>query len=59
MVMYSKQGGMDIEQVAEDTPHLIHYEEVDPLLGLMPNQLRKIAFNLGLSGIAFKKYGEF
>ena len=59
MVMYSKQGGMDIEQVAEDTPHLIHYEEVDPLLGLMPNQLRKIAFNLGLSGIAFKNMVSF
>ena len=59
MVMYSKQGGMDIEQVAEDTPHLIHYEEVDPLLGLMPNQLRKIAFNLDLSGIAFKNMVNF
>ena len=59
MVMYSKQGGMDIEQVAEDTPHLIYYEEVDPLLGLMPNQLRKIAFNLGLSGIAFKNMVSF
>ena len=59
MVMYSKQGGMDIEQVAEDTPHLIHYEEVDPLLGLMPNLLRKIAFNLGLSGIAFKNMVSF
>ena len=59
MIMYSKQGGMDIEQVAEDTPHLIHYEEVDPLLGLMPNQLRKIAFNLGLSGIAFKNMVSF
>ena len=56
MIMYSKQGGMDIEQVAEDTPHLIHYEEVDPLLGLMPNQLRKIAFNLGLSELLLKTW---
>jgi succinyl-CoA synthetase beta subunit len=54
MIMYSKQGGMDIEKVAEDTPELIFYEEIDPLLGLMPNQLRKIGFNLELTGQAFK-----
>ena len=54
MVMYSKQGGMDIEKVAEETPELIFFEEIDPLLGLMPNQLRKISFNLGLTSQAFK-----
>ena len=48
MIMYSRQGGMDIEKVAKETPDLIFYEEVDPLLGLMPNQLRTIAFNLSL-----------
>ena len=59
MVMYSKQGGMDIEKVAEETPELIFFEEIDPLLGLMPNQLRKISFNLGLTGQAFKNMMSF
>ena len=59
MIMYSRQGGMDIEKVAEETPDLIFYEEIDPLLGLMPNQLRIIAFNLGLSGQAFKNMLSF
>ena len=54
MIMYSRQGGMDIEKVADESPDLIFYEEIDPLLGLMPNQLRTIAFNLNLSGKAFK-----
>ena len=57
--MYSRQGGMDIEKVAEETPDLIFYEEIDPLLGLMPNQLRTIAFNLGLSGQSFKNMLSF
>ena len=59
MIMYSRQGAMDIEKVAEETPDLIFYEEIDPLLGLMPNQLRTIAFNLGLSGQAFKNMLSF
>ena len=59
MVMYSKQGGMDIEKVAEKTPELIFFEEIDPLLGIMPNQLRKISFNLGLSDQAFKNMISF
>jgi succinyl-CoA synthetase beta subunit len=59
MIMYSRQGGMDIEKVAEETPDLIFYQEIDPLLGLMPNQLRTIAFNLGLSGQAFKNMLSF
>ena len=54
MIMYSRQGGMEIEKVADESPDLIFYEEIDPLLGLMPNQLRTIAFNLNLSGQAFK-----
>jgi len=54
MIMYSTEGGMDIETVAEETPHLIFTEEIDPLLGIMPFQARKVAFNLGLSGVAFK-----
>jgi len=59
MIMYSTEGGMDIETVAEETPHLIFTEEIDPLLGIMPFQSRKIAFNLGLSGAAFKEMVRF
>jgi succinyl-CoA synthetase beta subunit len=46
--MYSTEGGMDIETVAEKTPHLIHKEEVDPGAGIQAFQARRIAFNLGL-----------
>ncbi|EDM43173.1 succinate--CoA ligase, ADP-forming (succinyl-CoA synthetase, beta subunit) [unidentified eubacterium SCB49] len=59
MVMYSTEGGMDIETVAEETPHLIFHEEIDPATGLLPFQARKIAFNLGLSGMAFKQMTKF
>jgi len=59
MIMYSTEGGMDIETVAEHTPHLIFTEEIDPSVGLMPFQARKIAFNLGLSGTAFKEMIQF
>jgi len=59
MIMYSTEGGMDIEEVAEKTPHLIYTEEIDPSVGLLPFQARKIAFNLGLSGTAFKEMVRF
>jgi len=59
MIMYSTEGGMDIEAVAEKTPHLIFTEDIDPLLGLLPFQARKIAFNLGLSGGALKEMVKF
>ena len=59
MIMYSTEGGMDIETVAEETPHLIFTEEIDPSLGLQSFQCRKIAFNLGLSGNAFKEMTKF
>ncbi|MCH2236071.1 MAG: ADP-forming succinate--CoA ligase subunit beta [Crocinitomicaceae bacterium] len=59
VIMYSTEGGMDIETVAEETPHLIHKEEVDPRLGLQGFQMRRIAFNLGLSGQAFKQMTKF
>ena len=59
MIMYSTEGGMDIETVAEETPHLIFTEEIDALLGIMPFQARKVAFNLGLSGVAFKEMTKF
>ncbi len=59
IIMYSTEGGMDIEEVAEHTPHLIFKEEVDPKVGLQGFQTRKIAFNLGLSGDAFKDMTKF
>src|ERR1700756_5890706 len=59
IIMYSTEGGMDIEHVAEHTPHLIFKEEIDPKVGLQPFQARKIAFNLGLSGDAFKDMVKF
>ena len=59
MIMYSTEGGMDIEAVAEATPHLIFHEEIDPAFGLQGFQARKIAFNLGLSGNAFKQMVKF
>ncbi len=59
IIMYSTEGGVDIESVAENTPHLIHKEEVDPKVGLMPFQARRVAFNLGLSGQAFKQMVKF
>jgi succinyl-CoA synthetase, beta subunit len=59
MVMYSPQGGMDIEAVAEQTPHLIFTEEIDPKVGLQPFQARKIANNLGLTGKAFSQMATF
>lgn len=59
IIMYSTEGGMDIESVAEKTPHLIFREEIDPGVGLQPFQARKIAFNLGLRGKAFKEMLKF
>lgn len=58
-IMYSTEGGMDIETVAHDTPHLIFKEEIDPKVGLRDFQCRKVAFNLGLSGEAFKGMTKF
>jgi succinyl-CoA synthetase beta subunit len=57
--MYSTEGGMDIETVAHDTPEKIFHEEIDPKVGLQAFQARKIAFNLGLSGEAFKNMVKF
>ncbi|MBC7567651.1 MAG: ADP-forming succinate--CoA ligase subunit beta [Pedobacter sp.] len=59
IIMYSTEGGMDIEEVAEHTPHLIFKEEIDPKVGLQAFQARKIAFNLGLSGGAHKEMVKF
>jgi succinyl-CoA synthetase beta subunit len=59
MIMYSTEGGMDIEAVAEKTPELIFTEEIDPAHGLQSFQARNVAFNLGLSGVAFKGMVKF
>ena len=59
IIMYSTEGGMDIETVAEETPHLIFKEEIDPRVGLQAFQTRKIAFNLGLSGAGMKGMVKF
>lgn len=58
-IIYSTEGGMDIEHVAEHTPDKIWKEEIDPRVGLQGFQARKIAFNLGLSGNAFKEMVKF
>jgi succinyl-CoA synthetase beta subunit len=59
VIIYSTEGGMDIEKVAEETPELVHKEWIDPLLGIRPFQINKICFNLGLSGQAFKEMYAF
>jgi len=59
VVMYSTEGGMDIEEVAHNTPEKIFKEWVHPGGGLQGFQARKIAFNLGLSGEAFKNCVKF
>ncbi len=59
MLVYSSRGGMDIETVAKETPDEIFTEEIDPKVGLQNFQARKIAFNLGLSGTAFKNMVKF
>ena len=58
-VMYSPDGGMSIEEVAEKNPERIFTEEIDPGQGLQQYQCRNIAFNLGLSGTAFKNLLKF
>ena len=59
VIIYTTEGGMDIEEVAESTPEKIHKEWIDPATGLLPFQARMIAFNLGLEGTAFKEMVRF
>jgi len=59
VIMYSTEGGMNIEDVAHDTPEKIFKEWVHPSGGLLPFQARKIAFNFGLKGEAFKNCVRF
>jgi len=58
-IMYSPDGGMSIEEVAEKSPDHIFTEEIDPSVGLLPFQCRDIAFRLGLEGTAFKNMLKF
>jgi succinyl-CoA synthetase beta subunit len=59
VIMYSTEGGMDIEEVAHKTPDKIFKEWVYPSGGLQSFQARKIAFNFGLTGEAFKNCVKF
>jgi succinyl-CoA synthetase beta subunit len=59
VIMASKQGGMEIEEVAERDPKAIHREPVDAILGIQPFQARSIAYALGLEGTAYKKAIDF
>lgn len=59
VIMYSPEGGMDIEEVAEKSPEHIYKEWIDPELGILDFQCRNVAFNLGLSGSAFKGMVKF
>lgn len=59
VIIYSPKGGMDIEAVAAETPEYIFKEYIEPNVGLQAFQLRKIAFNLGLSGSAYQNILQF
>jgi len=59
MIMYSTEGGVDIETVAEKTPELIFTEEINPLVGLTEEQANNIASNLKLSGKAYTEMITF
>lgn len=59
VIVYSTEGGMNIEEVAEKTPHLVHKEHIDPLMSLQPFEARKVAYNLGLKDKAAKEMASF
>jgi succinyl-CoA synthetase beta subunit len=59
VIIYSTEGGMNIEEVAEQTPHLVHKEYIDPLLGIQAFEARKVAYNLGLKDKAAKEMISF
>lgn len=59
IVMYTPDGGMSVEEVAEKNPERIFTEEIHPAVGLQAHQCRNIAFNLGLTGTAFKNMQKF
>lgn len=59
VIIYSTEGGMEIEEVAETHPEKVHKEYIDPLLGIQGYQCRRVAFNLGLEGNAYKEMVKF
>ena len=59
IIMASSEGGMDIEEAAEKHPEKIVREHIDPAVGLQGFQARKVAFELGFSGLAFKNAVKF
>ena len=59
VIMASKQGGMEIEEVAARDPKAIHREPIDAVLGAQPFQARAVAYALGLTGDAYKKCVDF
>jgi len=59
MVIYSTEGGVEVEEVAEKTPELIYKEEIDPATGILPFQAKRIAKNLKLEGKAFNEMIKF
>jgi len=59
VIIYSTEGGMEIEEVAESHPEKVHKEYIDPLIGIQGYQCRRVAFNLGLEGNAFKEMVKF
>ena len=59
VVMASSEGGVEIEQVAEETPEKIFKARIDPTIGLQPFQARKLAFRLGFEGEALKQAARF
>ncbi|QIM68674.1 ADP-forming succinate--CoA ligase subunit beta [Basfia succiniciproducens] len=56
--MVSTEGGVNIEEVAEKTPHLLHKMPIDPLVGAMPYQGRELAFKLGLQGKQIQQFAQ-
>ncbi|MDI9357547.1 MAG: ADP-forming succinate--CoA ligase subunit beta [Phycisphaerales bacterium] len=59
VIVYSQQGGMDIEEVSANQPDKILKEYIDPTVGLQPFQIRRMAFALGLTSDAFKSFQKF
>src|SRR5574341_1156139 len=59
LVMASVEGGVAIEEVARSMPEMIFREAVDPLLGLLPFQARRLAFGMGLQGDTVNAFVRF
>jgi succinyl-CoA synthetase beta subunit len=59
VLMVSSEGGVEIEKVAAETPHLIHKEHFDPHAGLAPYQVRKLCYRLGITGASVASADKF